>query len=410
MQALGPLQRISLATSVDYDFDSNTIFWADSDKGTIMRISRDGTERAVLVDQSDGTDSNSGDWLGGIAVDWVAKNIFWTDQKRDLIEVMRLDGSHRYVVVANVENAHTIAVDPLAGVMFYAGEGKIGRINLDGSQPFVLVNQSSTVSSLALDRVNSVVYWCERSTDSIMRADYDGNNRLVVVNSTIYNPTALDFVDGVLYWAEMQSEGSIIKELVDDGEHDDYTTRMRTVHEEKGSIKDLKIFSKKKQTGSNACAINNGGCQELCLWNGTIVCACSHGRVSADGKTCEEYDTFLIFSKVNAIESIHLTDHSNKNGPISKIQNSTFLKNTIALAYDYAQSKIFYSDIHWGTINWVFFNGTNHTQIVNKQVSGGLKSLLFKALYLSVRLNQGGHRNMRFSLEGQISLLLVNLR
>lgn len=326
-----------------------------------MRISRDGTQRQILIDQSDGTDSNMGDWLGGIAVDWLAKNIYWTDQKRDLIEVMRLDGRHRYVVVSNVEKAHTITLDPLAGVLFYAGEGKIGRINLDGSQPFILVNQSVSVSSMTLDRVNQVVYWCERSTDTIMRADYDGNNRRVVVNSTVYNPTALDFIDGTLYYVEEYSGGSSIKAFEFD--------TISHIRDENSAIKDLKFFSKRKQTGSNACSVNNGGCQELCLYNGTRVCACSHGRIAPDNQSCEEYDTFLIFSKVNAIESIHLSDYNNKNGPIAKIQNSTYLKNTIALAYDHAQSKIFYSDIHWGTINWVYFNGTNHTQIVNKQVT-----------------------------------------
>lgn len=48
------------------------------------------------------------------------------------------------------------------------------------------------------------------------------------------------------------------------------------------------IFSKLKQKGTNPCAIKNGGCAELCLYNGTHpVCACAHGKVASDGHSCE---------------------------------------------------------------------------------------------------------------------------
>lgn len=365
---LGPLQQISLATNIDYHYETDHIYWADSDKGTITRIKRDGTGREVVVNSFEAIDASSGDWLGGIAIDWIAGNLYWTDQKRDLIEVIRLDGNIRYVVVSNINQPKIVAVDPIAGLLFYAGHGKIGRTNLDGSEPLVITNQSSTVNSIALDPFNQHVYWCEMSSDIIMRIDYDGNNKIVVLNTTIDNPIALDLIDSNLYWADSTHESAVIK-MAPVGNVSDYVT-LQTIE---SSVKDLMIFSKKKQgakAGSNLCAVNNGGCQELCLYNGTsAVCACSHGRVAADGQSCEDYSTFLIFSRVSSIESVHLTDHKNMNGPIAKIQNSTYLKNTIALAYDYGNSIIFYSDIHFGTINSVYFNGSRHTQIVNKQVT-----------------------------------------
>lgn len=41
--------------------------------------------------------------------------------------------------------------------------------------------------------------------------------------------------------------------------------------------------------GSNPCEENNGGCEELCLYTGNnqVTCACSHGQLAADNKTCE---------------------------------------------------------------------------------------------------------------------------
>lgn len=54
--------------------------------------------------------------------------------------------------------------------------------------------------------------------------------------------------------------------------------------------KDVQIFSKSRHQGTNICGKHNGGCQDLCLFNGTHgVCACAHGIVGADGKTCEGY-------------------------------------------------------------------------------------------------------------------------
>lgn len=54
------------------------------------------------------------------------------------------------------------------------------------------------------------------------------------------------------------------------------------------SLKDIQVFSKLRQPGTNPCAINNGGCEELCLFNSTYpVCACPHGKVASDGKSCE---------------------------------------------------------------------------------------------------------------------------
>lgn len=135
-------------------------------------------------------------------------------------------------------------------------------------------------------------------------------------------------------------------------------------------LSDLTIFSDKIQTGQNPCATANGGCAELCFFNGTHpVCACSHGEVSSDGKSCVPFDEFLIYSRVVSIESIHLTNNVNMNSPISKIQHPKLLRNTIGLSYNYEKKRIFYSDVHSSSINWVFFNGTEHQILVNKQVS-----------------------------------------
>lgn len=365
---LAPISRISLATNIDYHYKNDLLFWADSDKGKITSIKRDGTQRRVIVNQTDQYENAAGgDWLGGIAVDWVADNIYWSDEKRNLIEVARLDGSCRYVVASFVEKPKAIAVDPADGLLFYIGDKRIGRIGLDGSQHFILVNQTTQITNMVLDINDQKVYWCESSTDTIWHVDYDGNSKGILLNHSLENPIALALYNKSIYWADnSHSRGSIKMAPVTN--LSDFTTLTTN---EGSSLNDLKIFSPDVQTGNNSCLENNGGCQELCLFNGSHpVCACSHGQISAtNGKMCDNYDEFLIYSCVTSIESIHLTDPMNVNGPIATISHPKLLRNTIGLSFDYERSRIFYSDIHSSSINSVYFNGTDHRIIVNKQLS-----------------------------------------
>jgi len=142
------------------------------------------------------------------------------------------------------------------------------------------------------------------------------------------------------------------------------------------SLKDLQIFTKARQQGTNPCSVNNGGCSELCLFNGTHpVCACAHGRVTASG-ACEDYDSFLVYSRVVRIDSIHMFDEFNRNAPFPSIQSKDFMRNAIGLSFDYERKKIFYSDIQRGSINSVYFNGSGHTPIVERQ--GSVEGLAYE--------------------------------
>lgn len=83
--------------------------------------------------------------------------------------------------------------------------------------------------------------------------------------------------------------------------------------------------------GTNACSNNNGGCEQLCLFNGTHgVCVCSHGALAADGKSCKPLESFVMFSRVVSIDSVHMMGDKNlMNSPYPSIKNSTYLKNAI---------------------------------------------------------------------------------
>lgn len=370
---LPPIPGISLASLIDYHAKLNVLLWADSDRGLIIRSKLDGTEREVLVDFGHAVDVNV-ESPTGLAVDWVANNLYWSDAERGIIEVSRLDGTHRYVVAFNLNKPKKLAIDPAVGFLFYAGDSVIGRIGLDGSSPFVVYNQSAVDNSVFLDAVNQVVYWCEMQTGKVKKADYDGNQLTTLIGGGLEHPIGLAISNGRMFIAEsIQMRSSLRVVLMED------LQTMFTIANESSRMRDFKIYSAKVQaSATNTCHKNN--CSELCLYNGTHpVCACSHGKLASDGTTCEPYDTYLLYSKGKSIESVHVMNSTgDPNEPVQRIKDDNLMKNAIALSYDYKRKGIFYSDIHWKSINWVLFNGTQHRKLV-KNV-GGVEGLAYEPL------------------------------
>lgn len=132
--------------------------------------------------------------------------------------------------------------------------------------------------------------------------------------------------------------------------------------------------------GTNVCAQNNGGCQQLCLFRGggQRTCACAHGMLAEDGVSCRDYDGYLLYSERTILKSIHLSDENNLNAPIKPFEDAEHMKNVIALAFDYrygskGSNRIFYSDIHFGNIQQINDDGTGRKTIVESECPWGLR-------------------------------------
>ncbi len=73
-----------------------------------------------------------------------------------MIEVSRLNGSHRKVLITTgTYKPISVAVDPIAGLMFWSENGDTKRIRaaaLSGNQKKILVNKvDSQISDISLD-------------------------------------------------------------------------------------------------------------------------------------------------------------------------------------------------------------------------------------------------------------------
>jgi hypothetical protein len=81
-----------------------------------------------------------------------------------------------------------------------------------------------------------------------------------------------------------------------------------------------------------------------------------------------DYDSFLMFSRVTRIDSIHMFDEFNPNAPFQSIKSTEFIRNAIGITFDYKRQTIFYSDIQKSSINSVFFNGSSHRVILDSEL------------------------------------------
>uniref|UniRef100_A0A1A8PVW5 Low density lipoprotein receptor-related protein 1 n=4 Tax=Nothobranchius TaxID=28779 RepID=A0A1A8PVW5_9TELE len=303
--ALVPVSGTSLAVGIDFHADNDTIYWVDMGLSTISRAKRDQTWREDVVTNGIGR-------VEGIAVDWIAGNIYWTDQGFDVIEVARLNGSFRYVVISQgLDKPRAIAVHPEKGYLFWTEWGQYPRIErsrLDGSQRAVLVNVSiSWPNGISIDYEEGLLYWCDARTDKIESINLEtGENR---------------------------------------------------------ELKDIKVFNRARQRGTNVCKDKNGGCEQLCLYrgNGQRTCACAHGMLAEDASGCRDYDGYLLYSERTILKSIHLSDENNLNAPIKPFEDPEHMKNIIALT---GANRIFFSDIHFGNIQQISDDGSGRKTIV----------------------------------------------
>ncbi|XP_016534121.1 low-density lipoprotein receptor-related protein 1-like isoform X3 [Poecilia formosa] len=365
--ALVPVSGTSLAVGIDFHAENDTIYWVDMGLSTISRAKRDQTWREDVITNGIGR-------VEGIAVDWIAGNIYWTDQGFDVIEVARLNGSFRYVVISQgLDKPRAITVHPEKGYLFWTEWGQYPRIErsrLDGSQRAILVNASiSWPNGISIDYEDGLLYWCDARTDKIERINLEtGENREVVLASNNMDMFSVSVFESYIYWSDRTHANGSIKRGSKENATDSVSLRTGIGVQ----LKDIKVFNRARQQGTNVCKVNNGGCEQLCLYrgNGQRTCACAHGMLAEDGRGCRDYDGYLLYSERTILKSVHLSDENNLNAPIKPFEDPEHMKNIIALTFDYrggggkGANRIFFSDIHFGNIQQISDDGSDRKTVV----------------------------------------------
>ncbi|XP_063833944.1 prolow-density lipoprotein receptor-related protein 1-like [Ostrinia nubilalis] len=297
----------------------------------------------------------------------------------------------------------SLAVDAARGWLFAAGGGSVWRARLDGSRRRLLHN-GTAVGDVALDLQKAEVYWTDTWEGSVWCARYDGSRARRAARIAA---AALAVHAGRLYWLDPALRGgSVVSAPL--GNLSDHTV---LVDNAGSSLKDILVWSRAAQTfpsnlthatteASNALDLDldtgadldldpdvaagdaawstcggGGGCEALCLFGGRARCVCPHGELAPNGKNCTPYKSFIMYSRVTKIDSIHLTDERDLNSPYPPIQDKELMRNAIALAYSYNASRVFYSDIQRGAIHSARFDGSDH-RVLLEQV-GAVEGLVY---------------------------------
>ncbi|XP_047139272.1 low-density lipoprotein receptor-related protein 1 isoform X1 [Hydra vulgaris] len=360
--SIAPILGLKSSYAIDFLYKTGTIYIADDMERAIFKVQKDGNKLEKII--TTGLERPQ-----GIAVDWIAENIYWSDAGSNLIEVSRLNGSHRIVLINNgIENPRALAVYPSKAFIYWTDwdnkAPKIERSNLDGSNRIVLVNTTIMKSigenigwpnGLTIDYDTDTIYWVDAKFDMIMTMNIHGENiKRLNISAHLPHMYAITVYKDNLYWTDW-NEKSIFK-VSKTGE------LVNVLRGKIENIRDIHAYDESRQTGTNVCSENNGGCAHLCLATSNITkrCVCSHGKLSADQLNCEESSEFLIFAKRNEIQFLDLNPFYT-SAPYPPI---TLLDNAIGIDFDFSRKIIFYSDIFKKEIGSIELGGAEKTTLV----------------------------------------------
>ncbi|XP_067141982.1 low-density lipoprotein receptor-related protein 4-like isoform X1 [Centruroides vittatus] len=357
-----PFRNISSAVGLDWDSNSDIVYWSDVTDNTISRAQWNGSNQEIIIK----TNLES---PAGLALDWVTLKLYWTDSGTDRIEVSNLDGSMRTILIwKNLDKPRDIIVDPLGRYMYWTdwGQGpKIERAGMDGSARLILVENNLTwPNGLAIDYENERLYWTDAGTKTIEYSNLDGKNRQVIIQEDESHPFGLTLHDNTIYWTDWKKKNIQSANKLTGGER-------KVLIEGLNNLMDVHVFHRNRLTVENPCKTNNGGCSHLCLLAPTersYVCACPTGILLNDKQTCMTgMQNFLIVARRTDIRMISLdVDYwADVILPVKSVENA------IAIDVDRKESWIYWSDGMQDKIERADSTGNK----VEKIVSLGLDSV-----------------------------------
>lgn len=125
---------------------------------------------------------NPGSQPFDLAIDIIGRLLFWTCSHANAINITSLDGYPLGVVdTSDSEKPRSIAVHAVKRLLFWTDVGSqqaVIRARMDGSEAVVLANKLEGIMTLAVDPVANLLFFAHgKRIESI---DIHGENRLVV--------------------------------------------------------------------------------------------------------------------------------------------------------------------------------------------------------------------------------------
>uniref|UniRef100_A0A182YL08 EGF-like domain-containing protein n=1 Tax=Anopheles stephensi TaxID=30069 RepID=A0A182YL08_ANOST len=291
-----PFRNVVDAHYLDVDVADRRIYWVSQKQKYISRAYINGSDVQRIVETGLMQPE-------GIAVDWLAHNVYWTDADARRIEVARLDGSSRRILIwKGIEEPKNLILEPRKGLMYWTEwpSDSIRRAAMDGGDLLTIISGANHAIGLTLDPDTRRLYWARQTSPTgIESADWDGKRRTRLVmadaaDSNRFVPVALTIYQDWVYWADWTTD--------EIGRANKTTGDNRTiVHSNLKYTYALLAFHAGRQSGSNQCRTNNGGCTHLCLAQGQrkMTCACpTHYTLNAVG----QYAVGLVLKSIGNVD------------------------------------------------------------------------------------------------------------
>ena len=199
------------------------MYWTEREVAGIHRSDLDGSNLQTLVE---GYGHPGWNGITGIALDVAGGKMYWTefishgDYHFDVLARANLDGSNIEGLFGGTYTGD-IALDLVRGKVYWTDSGAIVHTDLshfDGADfhqdlidEYVYIIPSGS-SSIALDSDGGKIYWTNPGTQTIQRADLDGQNVEHFFNLDQLHLTgslagiALDLDGGKIYWTDAGPE------------------------------------------------------------------------------------------------------------------------------------------------------------------------------------------------------------
>uniref|UniRef100_W5N103 Low-density lipoprotein receptor-related protein 2 n=1 Tax=Lepisosteus oculatus TaxID=7918 RepID=W5N103_LEPOC len=359
--------------AVDFDRVTSRIYWADASQKKIWSALQNGTDTKEVF--SSGVTAPE-----SIAIDWVGRNLYWTDSLLEVIEVSTLEGRFRTVLLSdNITSPRGLALDPRnhTNLMFWTDWGqnpRIERASMDGTiRRTILTHKVYWPNGLAIDYPTRRLYFADAYLDYIDYCDYDGNNRQQVFASDLIlqHPHGMTVFEDYVYWSERYTS-KVIRANKWHGQNQ--TVMLNNVYQPMGIVLDHPV---KQPAAWNPCL--NHQCSQLCLLAGIrpryYSCACQSGwHLGSDGRTCEKDNTpFLMVLRDTTIFGIPLDPNNTNDNAMIPVMGISHGQD---LDFDDQEQYVYWVQ-NPGAIHRVKTDGTNRTQFAPAAVIGSPSGLAF---------------------------------
>ena len=185
---------------IDVDVAAGKLYWTDAGEDGVFRANLDGSgpiEPLITDGLFDPHD---------IAVDPLHGKLYLADRQNSAIKIANLDGSGVGVLLSVTLPVY-VEIDFVNEKLYFVHGGSgpplIGRSNLDGSGLETVLTASSPLHGLAIDPLAGKLYFSVRNDSAIHRANLDGSNTEVFLSGLEAVPLdlAIDSAAARLYWS-----------------------------------------------------------------------------------------------------------------------------------------------------------------------------------------------------------------